>query len=440
MLNKYILSNLRIISPFTANRFIERGYIVITGAKISAVGAGNPPDTADFKVYDLPGKTVLPGMINAHTHLYSTLALGMPAPADPPINFVEKLERVWWPLDRALDEESINASFSAGLVECLINGVTTVIDHHSSPNSVPGSLESLAQAAERMNMNVAAAFELTDRNGPRLFKAGLEENLDFFQRYCDHPLIRPLIGLHASFTLADESLSTIRQTLDGISGWGIHIHVAEDKADHTDAVRRGYRSVIDRLNKFDLINERSLIIHGIHMLPEDVELLEELGASLVHNPTSNANNRVGVLSAATIATLSAGLGTDGMQANMLKEAKEGTLIRSNSLLGGAPNVDYLQLLFENNSRIVSKIFANSLGQIQPGDRADLALYDYQSRTEITETNYGAHLLFGFDRPSDVICGGIFQIRDNKFTNLDETEIKSAARIQSRKLWHKMNRI
>lgn len=439
MLNKYILSNLRIISPFAAKRFIERGYIVITGAKISAVGTGNPPDTADFTVYDLQGKTVLPGMINAHTHLYSSLALGMPAPSDPPVNFVEKLERVWWPLDRALDADSINASFSAGLVECLLNGVTTVIDHHSSPNSASGSLESLAQAAERLNMNVAAAFELTDRNGPRLFQAGLEENLDFFQRYCDHPAIRPLIGLHASFTLSDESLSTIRQTLGSISGWGIHIHVAEDKADQADAVRRGYRSVIDRLNKFGLINERSLIIHGIHMLPEDVEMLGDLGASLVHNPTSNANNRVGVLSAATITTLSAGLGTDGMQANLLKEAKEGTLIRSNSLPGGAPNVDYLQLLFENNSRIAGKIFTNSLGRIQPGDRADLTLYDYQSRTEITEANYGAHLLFGFERPSDVICGGIFQIRDYKLINLDETEIKSVARIQSRKLWHKMNR-
>ena len=439
MLNKYILSNLRIISPFSANRFIEHGYIVITGEKISAVGTGNPPDTADFNVYDMQGKTVLPGMINAHTHLYSTLALGMPAPSDPPVNFVEKLERVWWPLDRALDADSTRASFEAGLLDCLRSGVTTVIDHHSSQNFISGSLEILAEVAAAMGINVAAAFEITDRNGSAGFEAGLRENLEFFKRYQSHSALRPLIGLHASFTLSDQSLATIRQAMADDGSWGIHIHTSEDQADEVDARNRGYRSVIDRLSKFDLINENSLIIHGIHMLPEDVELLEELGAALVHNPTSNANNRVGVLSAATIATLSAGLGTDGMQANLLKEAKEGMLIRSNSLPGGAPNVDYLQLLFENNSRIAGKIFTNSLGRIQPGDRADLTLYDYQSRTEITEANYGAHLLFGFERPSDVICGGIFQIRDNKLLNLDEMEIKSAARIQSRKLWHKMNR-
>ncbi len=435
----YILANLRIISPFATNDFIENGYIVITGDKISAVGSGNPPETNVYEICDMNGKTALPGMINAHTHLYSTLALGMPAPVDSPTNFIEKLERVWWPLDCALDVDSIDASFSAGLIECLRNGVTTVIDHHSSPNSATGSLELLAQAAEKLNMNVAVAFELTDRNGPRLFQAGLEENLDFFQRYCDHPVIRPLIGLHASFTLSDESLSTIRESLRDISGWGIHIHVAEDLADHTDAVNRGYRSVIDRLNHFGLINEHSLIVHGIHMLPEDVELLVELGVSLVHNPTSNANNRVGVLSAATINALSAGLGTDGMQAGLLKEAKEGTLIRSNGLPGGAPNVDYLQLLFENNSRIAGKLFTSSLGRIQPGDRADLVLFDYQSRTKISEANYGAHLMFGFDRPSDVICGGKFQIKDNNFLNVVEAEIRSTARIQSQKLWHKMNR-
>ena len=238
---------------------------------------------------------------------------------------------------------------------------------------------------------------------------------------------------------ASESLATIRQALGDVDNWGIHIHVSEDQADEVDARNRGYRSVIDRLSKFVLINENSLIIHGIHMQPEDVEILMNAGAMLVHNPTSNANNRVGILSAETINQLNSGLGTDGMQANLLKEAKEGTLIRSHCLPGGADNLDYIKLLFDHNPQIATKIFGRSIGKIQVGGAADLAIYDYSPRTELSADNLSGHLLFGLEQPSEVICGGKYQIRENKLLNLNEVEIKSTARIQSQKLWHKMDR-
>jgi len=434
-----LLTNGRIANPGSEPSLIDYGFIAIKDGLIAAVGNEPPQGLVDCEIVDLAGKLVLPGMINAHTHLYSALALGMPWPVVPPQNFIEKLQKIWWPLDRALDEDSTRASFEAGLLECIRNGVTTVIDHHSSQNFISGSLEILAEVAGAMGMNVAAAFEITDRNGSAGFEAGLRENLEFFKRYQNHSAVRPLIGLHASFTLSDQSLATIRQAMPDVVNWGIHIHVSEDQADEVDARNRGYRSVIDRLSKFDLINENSLIIHGIHTLPEDVEILTEAGAMLVHNPTSNANNRVGILSADTINKLKGGLGTDGMQANLLKEAKEGTLIRSHSLPGGADNLDYIKLLFDHNPKIATKLFGRTLGKIQVGGAADLAIYDYSPRTELSPDNLNGHLLFGIEQPSDVICGGKYQIRDNKLLNQNEAEIKSAARIQSLKLWHKMDK-
>ncbi|MCP4712717.1 MAG: amidohydrolase family protein, partial [Planctomycetes bacterium] len=302
---------------------------------------------------------------------------------------------------------------------------TTVIDHHSSQNFISGSLEILVEMAGAMGLNMAAAFEITDRNGSADFEAGLRENLEFFKHYQNHSAVRPLIGLHASFTLSDQSLATIRQALGDVVNWGIHIHVSEDQADEIDAHNRGYRSVIDRLSKFDLINENSLIIHGIHMLREDMEFLMDAGAMLVHNPTSNANNRVGILSIETINQLNGGLGTDGMQANLLNEAKEGTLIRSHSLPGGVDNLDYIKLLFDHNPQIATKIFGRSIGKVQIGGAADLVIYDYSPRTELSADNLSGHLLFGLEQPSEVICSGKFQIRDNKLLNLNEAEIKSA---------------
>ncbi|MFH1852463.1 MAG: amidohydrolase family protein [Candidatus Neomarinimicrobiota bacterium] len=435
-----ILTNGRIASPGTNPGLIEEGFIAIQDGVIVAVGAALPEGLSAGQVVDLAGKLVLPGMINAHTHLYSALALGMPWPAAPPQNFVEKLQKIWWRLDRALDTESTRASFAAGLLDCLHSGVTTVIDHHSSQNFIGGSLELLAEVAETIGINVAAAFEITDRNGPAGFQAGLQENLDFFNNYRNHPNIRPLIGLHASFTLLDESLATIRRTLGDDCDWGVHIHVSEDQADETDARNRGYRSVIDRLQAFDLINQCSLIIHGLHMPPEDVDILAQTGALLVHNPTSNANNRVGILSAATVNRLKAGLGTDGMQANLLNEAKEGTLIRSHSLTGGADNLDYSQLLFDHNPAIASRIFGRSIGKIQVGASADLAIYDYSPRTELSAANLSGHLLFGLDRPEAVIINGKFKLRDRQCVTLDEDELLHKARFQSRKLWAAMEQL
>lgn len=435
-----ILTNCRIINPAGSQPLIERGFIVINDQQISGVGSGDPPDTSGFQIDDLKGKTVLPGMINAHTHLYSALALGMPWPSRPPRNFVEKLEKVWWLLDRGLDEESTRASFQAGLLESIRSGVTTVIDHHSSQNCIPGSLDILAETAQEFGVNVALAFEITDRNGRAGFRTGLQENLDALSSYRDHRNIRPLIGLHASFTLSDDSLAAIGADLAEKEDWGIHIHVAEDQADHEDVVRRGYPSVIQRLNHFGLINERSLIIHGIYLLPEDVTLLGEAGALQVHNPTSNANNRVGILPAETISRLQGGLGTDGMQANLLKEAKEGTLIRSQTLAGGAENVDYLRLLFENNPRIASRIFDRSLGKIEVGNGADLTVYDYCPRTELTAENYGGHLLFGLERPCAVIAAGQYLMRDNDFVTIDETSILDNARQQSTRLWTAIDKL
>ena len=104
---------------------------------------------------DLQGKTILPGMINAHMHLYSALAIGMPPPKIVPINFVEKLQEIWWKLDLSLDENSIKASFEAGLLECLKYGVTTVFDHHSSPNYTDGSLELLVNTAKKFGQNIS---------------------------------------------------------------------------------------------------------------------------------------------------------------------------------------------------------------------------------------------------------------------------------------------
>ena len=109
-----------------------------------------------------------PGAINAHTHIYSGLApLGMPPPERDPETFVEILERVWWRLDRALDEESLRASARLYVAEALLAGTTTLIDHHESPNFIAGSLDVIADACEELGVRALLCYGATERNGGR---------------------------------------------------------------------------------------------------------------------------------------------------------------------------------------------------------------------------------------------------------------------------------
>ncbi|NQV43047.1 MAG: amidohydrolase family protein [Candidatus Marinimicrobia bacterium] len=433
-MGKLLLHNLRIIDPFGEREFLEHASILIEDEVIKFVGRGFSHVGFEGQLLDMEGKTVLPGIINAHTHLYSTLAMGMPPPQKAPKNFVEHLEEVWWKLDRGLDKESTKASFEAGLMDCIQNGTTTIIDHHASPNLIEGSLDLLADLAESFGLNISLCFESSDRNGESSFKDELMENVRIMAKYATNPYVSPRLGLHASFTLSDESLAQVSKQLHNFPDCGIHIHVAEDLADEKDAQARGYRSVIQRLDDFDLLSNQSLIIHGIFMTREDRHILLKHGCKLVHNPSSNANNQVGVLETEIIESMNPGLGTDGMQNNLLKEAKEGTLIRSAT---ESPAVDYLELLFQNNPDIAVKIFGKLVGHIEEEAQADLVFYDYEPRTDLNADNFGSHLLFGFGQPSDVMTRGEFRMRNKHLVGIDESRIRENARKQSKRLWSAM---
>jgi cytosine/adenosine deaminase-related metal-dependent hydrolase len=242
------------------------------------------------------------------------------------------------------------------------------------------------------------------------------------------------MGLHASFTLSDESLKMVADRMADHPEWGIHIHVAEDLADQRDAQARGYESVVERLDHFGLLNNKAHIIHGVYINRTDRHLLLTKGCRLIHNPTSNAGNQVGILESEIIESLHAGLGTDGKQNNMLAEMKEGDLIRS---AASKHLVDYMELLFANNPEIISRIFGREIGHINAGCQADLLFYDYVPRTEIHAENYKRHIQYGLGKPVDVMTRGKFRMQHGRIPGIDEVTIKKQAQRQGNRLWSRM---
>jgi len=234
-----------------------------------------------------------PGLVNAHTHIYSGLApLGLPVPDPPPRGLPAILRDVWWRLDRALDEASLRAAARLYVAEALVAGTTVLVDHHESPDFIDGSLDVVADTCEQLGMRAVVCYGATERNGGRdEARRGLAECRRFIESN-RRPLVRGAVGLHASFTVSDD---TVREAgaLCRELGAVLHLHVAEDAIDVTDARARGYEGPVERLLALEAFPPGSILAHGVHLSPSQVRQAGDHGAWLVQNPRSNRHNRSG---------------------------------------------------------------------------------------------------------------------------------------------------
>lgn len=261
-----------------------------------------------------------PGRVNAHTHIYSGLApFGMPEPAEPPENFVQILERIWWRLDRALDEDSLRASARYYAAESALAGTTTLIDHHESPNLIDGSLDILADACQEIGIRALLCYGATERNGGRQeARRGLAECRRFI-RTNQRPLVSGVIALHASFTVSDETIAEAAELCRDCETV-MHVHLSEDLADVADANERGYDGPLERLLDFEGLPPGSILAHCVHCGADQVRTADEHRLWIVQNPRSNRGNRVGYPGALSASSRVA-LGTDGYPADMDAEAR-----------------------------------------------------------------------------------------------------------------------
>lgn len=259
------------------------------------------------------------GFVNAHTHLYSGLApFGMPPPAQAPRDFLEILGQVWWRLDRALDHESLRAAARWYAAQALLHGTTTLVDHHESPESIDGSLDIIADACAELGIRALVCYGATERNGGRAeARRGLAECARFV-RDNRRPLVRGLVGLHASFTASRDTLVEAG-VLARALGVAVHVHVAEDTVDVTHARRAGFSDPLARLLEAGALPPGSILAHGVHLGPESVRAAAAHGLWIVQNPRSNEGNRVGY-AAALAASEQVALGTDGWESDLRDES------------------------------------------------------------------------------------------------------------------------
>ena len=435
-----LITNAGIITGNKENPFISDGAIAIEGTRIVEVGKSDEliGKYDSHEILDAKGSIITPGLVNAHMHLYSSLARGMPYPIEAPKNFVEILEKIWWKLDKALTLDDVRLSAMVGLMESAKWGVTTVIDHHSSPNAISGSLNLIADALKEVGMRGVLCYEVSDRDGASSRDEAIKENSDFLDSLnAKSGDLAGLFGLHASFTLSDEALDA---ALEANDGHGFHIHVGEDRFDLEDAIRKNNVGVVQRLSEKEILTEKSIAAHCVYIVEGDTELLKESGVLVTHQPQSNANNGVGRAGIPDLLKkgVRVALGTDSYTHNILEEAHL-ALLNHDTQNNGPLNIDDLKLILSENACAASGYLNVKLGIIEAGAEADILMYDYDSPTPVNSENAYAHLFYGLrgEHPKNVIAKGEFIVKDFILTNVNEETILERSRKASKELWDRL---
>ena len=400
----YVLYNGTVVTGGESPDVWTEGAVAWSGSQIIAVGSENElqEEYPQAQLLDARGGLIMPGLINLHHHLYSALARGL-APARPTPDFGQILERFWWLLDRSLSSETVRLSALLGAADCIRCGCTTLFDHHASPSTIRGSLDVIAEVIDEAGLSAVLCYEITDRNGHDGAVAGLVENLRFIDAYRDHPRIRGTLGLHASFTVSNQTLdeAAMRRPADV----GCHIHLAEDPLDFQVSEVAYGAPPLARLEQRGFLDERSLLIHGVHLTSEGRAVVARNESTLVHCPAFLAQRA-------------------GREDPTVGFAAHPSLLRTNA--------------------IVARRFMDEplLGELAPGAPADICVVDSPPPTPIGPENLFGHLVYGASEAPvrHTIARGRILLEDFRHTTLNPLEIARAARVEAFGLWERFREL
>jgi cytosine/adenosine deaminase-related metal-dependent hydrolase len=224
---------------------------------------------------------------------------------------------------------------------------------------------------------------------------------------------------------------------------GFHLHVAEDKADVNDSLKKYGLRVVERLEKAGILGPKTIASHCVHIDAFETDTLRETQTNVAHNPRSNMNNAVGVADVLRMLRrgINVGLGNDGFSNDMFTEMKATYLVhklaQQDPRVMGADQV--LEIAIKNNARIADLFFRRPLGELSVGAYADIILLDYVPTTPLDAGNLPWHIIFGVGGGlvSTTIVGGQVLMRDRELLTLDEEAICSRSRGLAQKLWARM---
>ena len=441
----FLIGNGRLFTRDEKNSFFENGAVVWTDNTIVEVGDFETlkKKYADAEFIDAKGGVIHPAFINTHEHIYSALARGLSIKGYAPNGFLEILDGLWWTIDRNLDNDLTKLSAEATYLECIKNGVTTIFDHHASFGEISGSLFAIEEAARDFGVRSVLCYEISDRDGKEKAHAAIKENVDFAKHALSlkDDFIKGMMGMHASFTISDETMELCRKEKPKEIGY--HIHVAEDILDLHRCLKEHGKRIVDRLYDWDVLGEKTLLAHCIYVNPHEMDLIRDTNTMVVHNPESNMGNACGCPPTMEIVHkgILTGLGTDGYTHDMIESWKVANVLHKHHLVDpGAAWADVPEMLFQGNARIANRYFEKKLGVLEKGAAADIIITDYIPPTPMNAGNLNGHMLFGMNGRSVVttVGNGKILMKNRELQGIDEERCLAKIREGAARLEKKIN--
>ncbi|MHA1215593.1 MAG: amidohydrolase family protein [Candidatus Hodarchaeales archaeon] len=438
-----LLKNGLIVTMNYNNEVLDETDVYIEGGKIVEIGR-NISKKADT-IIDCKNKVVFPGFICAHTHLYSALLRGAPLNIEPPSDFTQNLQRIWWTMDEALTLEDAYTSALYAVYEMALNGVTAYLDTYSGPNSIEGSLDRISRATQEVGTRGVICFEATERRSQEEGLRGLEENRRFIaQNNPEKTLVNGIYCLHASFTVSDELIHKTNEYAEKTNSFKT-IHTSEGMADlHHNLEKYGKRTV-ERLFDEGFLGPRTALAHAVHINDHEIDLIAETKTKVAHNPKSNELNAVGIAQIPKMIQkgITIGVGNDGFIYDAIENMRTAFLMHKLNHLNPSQIPTPLQV-----TRMITIDAAHAIGlgekigSIEKGKAADFTIFDGSALpTPINRDNVYGHLVYGsFSRRdiSRVLVNGKTIVKNTIHTSLDASQVSQQSKDSAVKLWERLD--
>src|SRR5712692_9278425 len=431
-----LLTNATVLTMDEKFTMYQSGRVAIAGDSIAAVG----PDAdayAAAETIDCLGRVVMPGLVNAHTHVPMTLLRGL---ADD-LRLDVWLMGYMLPVEREfVSPDFVRLGTGLGCAEMVRSGVTCFADMYYFE-------EAIAEATAEAGMRALCAQ--TVLRFPTPDAASYEDSLararDFIVRWRGHPLIVPAPAPHAPYTCTPEILRACAELAVEFDV-PLHIHLSESVQEVEDSRRVHGMPVVPWVKKQGLFDAKVLAAHCVHVDDGEIRALKNFGAGVAHNPTSNLKLGAGIAPVARMRELglNVGIGTDGAASNndldMFEETRLAALLAKG--ISGDPTALPARAALAMATRLgACATHMNHLtGSLEPGKRADLIIVDLDPLHNVpafARDPNGVYAQIVYASKStdvmDVMCNGRWLMRDRKLLTLDETELREAARVEAKRV-------
>jgi 5-methylthioadenosine/S-adenosylhomocysteine deaminase len=390
----------------------------------------------DDDVVDAAGSALLPGFVNAHVHLYGTLAHGIPV-SDAPADFWSFLDEYWWPkVEDALDIDMITAATDYVCAEMLRSGVTTFYDILEAPNAIPDALAAQKEIVEHRGQRGLLSFEATERAGVEIARRGLVENADLIDSCDPDGLVKGLMCWHTTFTCSDEFI---------IEAFGLardrgvlsHAHVNEGIHEGLWCEEKNGHRTVEHYDELGIAGPDFLASQCVQLSERERELLAERDVKITHMPLANCEVGGGIAPIPELLDAGAivGLGSDGYINDFFAVMRGAFLIHKARLQdpGAMPADRVLHMATRGGAQALG---LDNVGCLEPGWAADVQLVDTALPTPLTQHNLIEQLVLWRDRHHvrDVMVAGDWRVRNGEVLDTDLGQLRARTREQANRLW------